>query len=103
MHKIDKTKLSDQTKFGLYEIKKNENYFINEIDERKSCSKKLSKYVTTFDYIDKILSTTTGGESIISFAIGNKEKQHYIDKSICLLETRFTYYPVRIIKPLYYL
>ena len=70
MHEIDKTKLSDQTKFRLYEIKKIENYFINEINERKSCSKKLSKYVTTFDYIDKILialSATTSGISIISF------------------------------------
>ena len=70
MHEIDKTKLSDQTKFRLYEIKKIENYFINEINERKSCSKKLSKYVTTFDYIDKILiilSATTGGVSIFSF------------------------------------
>ena len=70
MHEIDKTKLSDQTKFRLYEIKKIENYFINEINETKSCNKKLSKYVTTFDYIDKILivlSVTTGGVSIISF------------------------------------
>ena len=31
MHKIDKTKLSDQTKFRLYEIEKNEKYFINEV------------------------------------------------------------------------
>ena len=70
MHEIDKTKLSDQTKFRLYEIKKIENYFINEINEEKSYSKKLSKYVTIFDYIDKILivlSATTGGISIISF------------------------------------
>ena len=70
MHEIDKTKLSDQTKFKLCEIKKIENYFINEINERKSYSKKLSKYVTIFDYIDKILivlSATTGGISIISF------------------------------------
>ena len=70
MHEIDKTKLSDQTKFRLYEIKKIENHFINEINERKLCSKKLSKYVTTFDYIDKILiilSATTGGVSIFSF------------------------------------
>ena len=62
--------MPDQTKFRLYEIKNIENYFINEINERKSCSKKLSKYVTTFDYIDKILialSATTGGISIISF------------------------------------
>ena len=75
MHEIDKTKFSDQTKFRLYEIKKIENYFINEINERKSYSKKLNKYVTIFDYIDKILiilSATTGGISIISFttAIG---------------------------------
>ena len=70
MHEIDKAKLSDQTKFRLHEIKKIENYFINEINERKSYSKKLNKYVTIFDYIDKILiilSATTGGISIISF------------------------------------
>ena len=75
MHEFDKHKLSDQTKFRLYEIKKIENFFINEVNETKSCSKKLSKYVTIFDYIDKILvvlSITTGGVSLISFtsAIG---------------------------------
>ena len=70
MHEIDKTKLSDQTKFRLYEIKKFENHFINEISERESYSKKLNKYVTIFDYIDKILiilSATTSRISIISF------------------------------------
>ena len=46
MHEIDKSKLSDQTKFRLYEIKKIEIYFINEINEIKSCCKKLNKYVT---------------------------------------------------------
>ena len=46
MHEIDKTKLSDQTKFRLYEIKKIENYFINEINERESYSRKLNKYAT---------------------------------------------------------
>ena len=70
MHEIDKTKLSDQTKLRLYEIKNIENYFINEINERKSYSKKLSKYVTIFDYIDKILivlSATSSGVTIILF------------------------------------
>ena len=70
MHEIDKTKLTDQTKFRLYEIKKIDNYFINGINQQKSFSKKLNKYVTTFHYIDKILivlSATTGGISIISF------------------------------------
>ena len=70
MHEIDKTKLTDQTKFRLYEIKNIENDFINEINQQKSYSKKLSKYVTIFDYIDKILivlSAKSSGVSIISF------------------------------------
>ena len=70
MHEIDKTKLTDQPMLRLYGIKNIENYFINEINERKSYSKKLSRYVTIFDYIDKILiilSATIGGISIISF------------------------------------
>ena len=67
---IDKTNLTNQTKFWLDEISKIENYFVEEINQRKSCSKKLSKYIAAFDYIDKILivlSATTGGVSIISF------------------------------------
>ena len=67
---IDRTDLSEQTKFWLDEISKIENYFIEEINQRKSCSKKLSKYVAAFDYIDKILivlSATTGGVSICLF------------------------------------
>ena len=75
MHEIDKTKLTDQIKLRLYEIKNIENYFTNEINERKSYSKTLSRYVTIFDYIDKILiilSAKTGEISIILFttAIG---------------------------------
>ena len=67
---IDKTNLSEQTKFRLSEIIGIENYFHQEINQRKSCSKKLNKYVTTFDYIDKVLivlSATSSEVSIISF------------------------------------
>ena len=66
---IDKTILSEQTKLRLSEIIGNENYLYQEIDKRKSCSKKLKKHVTAFDYIDKILiilSGTTSGILIIS-------------------------------------
>ena len=66
----DTTDLCEQTKFWLDEINKIEDYFIEEINQKKSCWKKLSKYITIFDYIDKILivlSATTGGISIISF------------------------------------
>ena len=51
------------------------NCFINDINQQKALSKTLSRYVTIFDYMDKILiilSATTGGTSIVSFttAIG---------------------------------
>ena len=71
MNEIDETNLTDQTKFRLSEITKIENYFNSEINQRKWRSKKLSKYVTAFDYIDKILivlSATTGGVCISSHA-----------------------------------
>ena len=67
---IDETVLSEQPKFRLSEITGIENYFYQEINQRKSCSKKLNKYVTTFDYMDKILivlSAKSSGVSIISF------------------------------------
>ena len=63
--------MSEQTKFRLSEIIGIEDYFHQEINQRKSCSKKLSKYVTAFDYIDKILivlSATSSGVCIISSA-----------------------------------
>ena len=71
MDKINKINLSEQTKFWLDEVSKIENYLINEINETKSCCKKLNKHVTIFNYIDKILTAlcaTSGGVSIISFS-----------------------------------
>ena len=62
----DRTNLTYQTKFRLSEISKIENYFILSF----YYFKKLSKYVTVFDYIGKILivlSGTSGGVSIIFF------------------------------------
>ena len=61
---MDAISLNDQAKFN------------SEIQERKVIIKKLSKYIATFDYIDKILiilSTTSGGISTVSFTsvIGN--------------------------------
>ena len=60
----------NQIKIRLDEISKIESYFIEEINQRKSCSKKLSKYAAAFDYINKILIVSyvaTGGVSICSF------------------------------------
>ena len=66
MNEINKTNLSEQTQFRLSE----KIGIHQEINQKKSCSKKLSKYFTTFDYIDKILivlSATSSGVWIILF------------------------------------
>ena len=62
--------MSEQTKFSLSEIIEIENYFHQDINQRKSYSEKLGNYVTAFDYIDNVLivlSAASGGVSIISF------------------------------------
>ena len=51
---IDRTNLTEQIKIRLAKITEIENYFHEEINQKKSFSKKLSKYVAAFDYIDKI-------------------------------------------------
>ena len=64
------TNLTEQTKIRLNKIIEIEDYFHEEINQRKSCSKKLSKYVTDFDYIDKVLialNATSGGLYFILF------------------------------------
>ena len=43
MNEIDKTNLANQAKCRLNEITTTENYFIEEINQRKTCNRKLSK------------------------------------------------------------
>ena len=72
MDEINKINLSEQTKFRLDEISKIENYFIKEINQKNSYSQKLNKYITAFDYFDKILivlSATSGGVSLFHFHV----------------------------------
>ena len=63
--------MSEQRKSRLSEIIGIENYFHHLINQRKSYIKKISKYVTTFDYIDKmliVLSAISSAVCIISIA-----------------------------------
>ena len=67
---IDTLNLNNQ-QFKLNKINEIENYFIDEIKERELMSKRLSKYIPSFDYFDKsliVLSATSGNISIASFA-----------------------------------
>ena len=62
------TEQTEQTKIRLNKIIEIEIYFHEEINQRKSCSKKLNKYVATFDYIDEVLIAlnATRGISIMN-------------------------------------
>ena len=63
--------LSDQQQFRLNKINEIKDYFVAGIKERELMSKRLSKYIASFDYFDKpliILSVTNGSISIASFA-----------------------------------
>ena len=62
---------NDQQQFRLTKINEIKDYFVAEIKERELMSKRLSKYIASFDYFDKsliVLSVTTGSISIASFA-----------------------------------
>ena len=66
---LTKLSLNDQTKFRLNVINKIKDYFNSEIQKRETISKKLSKFVASLEYMDKmliVLSATSGGVSIIS-------------------------------------
>ena len=79
MNKINKTNLSEQNKFWLSEIFKIENYFHQKINQRKSCSEKLSKYETAFDYIDKILIVVSGTSSGICIILSVTVVEHQLE------------------------
>ena len=71
MNEIEKTNLTDLTKIRLNKITEIENCFNQEINQKKSCSKKLGKYVAAFDHIDKILNvlSATSGRVCIIFSV----------------------------------
>ena len=48
--------LNEQTNYRLSEIGKIKDYFECEIKYQELLTKKLSKYITCFDYCDKILT-----------------------------------------------
>ena len=61
----------DSQQFRLNKINEIKDYFIADIKERELMSKRLSRYIASFDYFDNsllILSATSGSISIASFA-----------------------------------
>ena len=63
--------ISNDQQFRLNKINEIKDYFIAEIRERELMSKNLSKYIASFQYLDKsliVLSVATGSIFIASFA-----------------------------------
>ena len=63
--------ISNEQQFRLNKINEIKDYFVAEIKERELMSKRLSKYIASFDYFDKsliVLSVITGSISVASFA-----------------------------------
>ena len=63
--------ISNYQQFRLIKINEIKDYFIAEVRERELMSKNLSKYIASFEYLDKsliVLSVATGSISIASFA-----------------------------------
>ena len=65
------TNISNDQQFRLNKINEIKDYFIAEIKERELMRKNLSKYIASFEYLDKsliFLSVATGSISVASFA-----------------------------------
>ena len=76
------------TKYRLNEISNIENYFNQEINQRKLCSQKLNKYVPALDYIDKVLivlSAASDGVCNISSVNGVGAPVGIVEESFTLI------------------
>ena len=68
---------SNDEQFRLNKINEIKDYFIAEIKERELMSKRLSKYIASFDYFDKSLIVSSVATGSISYRIcKNKKKKH---------------------------
>ena len=73
---LETISLNEQTNYRLNEISKIKDNFESEIKDQELLTKKLSKYITCFDYTDKILTvflTIFSGVNIFSHV---KEKEY---------------------------
>ena len=62
--------ISNDQQFRLNKINEIKDYFIAEVKERQLMSNNLSKYISSFDYLDKsliVVSVATGSISVASF------------------------------------
>ena len=94
------TSLNEQTNYKLIEIGKIKDYFECEIKEQELLIKKLSKYITGFDFYDKILTVFLTVFSGVNFLSHIKTKTY--TRLISSVFSLFFCLSVGIIKKLLY-
>ena len=80
--------LNEQTNYRLIEIGKIKDYLEQEIKYQQGLTSKLSKYLSSFDYADKILtifSTVFSGTNIFAHVRGRKQLLGLISSIFSLL------------------
>ena len=85
---LETIKLEDQSNYRLNEISKIKDYFNEEIQYQQSLTNRLSKYLTIFDYINKILTivlTVFSGTNIYTHVKTNKQLLGLITSVFSLL------------------
>ena len=85
--------ISNGHQFRLNKINEIKDYFIAEIKERELMSKKLSKYIASFEYFDKwliVLSVATVSISIASFSTAIGAPVGIMSASFQLLQFSFS-------------
>ena len=87
-HSLETTSLNEQTNYRLMRIGKIRDYFDQEIKYQQFLTSKLSKYLTGFDYADKILTvflTVFSGTNIFAHVRGRKQLAALISSIFLLL------------------
>ena len=85
---LETISLNEQTNYRLIEIGTIKDYFDQEIKYQQVLTSKLSKYLTCFDYKDKILTvffTVFSGTNIFAHDRGRKQLLGLISSSFSLL------------------
>ena len=79
-YSIETISLNEQTNYRLMEIGKTKDYLDQEIKYQQLLTSKLSKYLTGFDYADKILTVFLTVFLVQTFLLMLKEKNNYLDE-----------------------
>ena len=66
--------LNDQQQIRLNKINKVRDYFVAEIKERELMSKRLSKYIASFDYFERYLIVLS--EQVVAFLLHHLQLEH---------------------------